>query len=442
VGATHDPQDLIGTIPAKGCDVDTIVIGAGVIGLGIAWRVAQQGRTVVVIDRDQPGHGASFHAAGMLAPITEATYGEESLLRLNLASARRYPSFLAELEATSGQSLRSNAPGTLFVALDRDQAEALARLAELQSSLGLDSRWLDARACREREPALHPALRAALLAPEQEVDPRALTAALAAAVVAAGGTIRPGAEVTRLVRDGEPAPGEPAPGEPAPGEPAPGEPASGEGAVRGVELTGGERLLVDPGGTVVLAAGCWSGGIDGVPAHVAAAVRPVKGQILRMRPRPGDPPPLRHLVRTEEVYLVPRGGGEVVIGATVEEQGFDRSLTGGGVYELLRAAIEVVPAVRDLELVEATAGLRPGTRDNGPLLGEAEPGLLVATGHYRNGILLTPATADAIAALIAGKALPGEVAPFSPGRFAPPPPSSPPSPASPSSPASLQCTSR
>jgi glycine oxidase len=369
--------------------VDTIVVGAGAIGLGIAWRTAQTGREVLVVDRDEPGQGASFHAAGMLAPITEATFGEDALLRLNLVSAAGYPAFLRELEAASGQQLASSAPGTLFVALDRDQLEALGRLHEFLADLGLEAAWLDGDRCRELEPALHPAVRGGVLAPEQEVDPRALTAALGAAVQAAGGTIRPKAEVSRLLVRG--------------------------GRIAGVELAGGEEL---EGATVVLAAGCWSGEIDGVPEEVAASIRPVKGQILRLRPRPGESLPVRHLIRTEDVYLVPRAGGELVVGATVEEQGFDTSLTGGGIYELLRAAIEAVPGVRELVLTEASAGLRPGSRDNAPLLGPAGPqGLLVATGHYRNGILLTPVTADAIASLIADGAVPDLIAPFLPGRF-------------------------
>jgi glycine oxidase len=393
------------------CEVDTIVVGGGAIGLAIAWRIAQQGRQVTVLERGDPGSGASFHAAGMLAPITEATWGEDALLQLNLASARAYPAFLAELEAATGSRLRSAAPGTLFVALDRDQLEALGRLAGLQASLGLETRWLGADACREREPALHPSVRAGVLAPEQEVDPRALTAALARAVGAAGGSLRPGAEVVRLLA------------QPAPAS----EPAPGGAPITGVELAGGEQIRLAPGGCVVLAAGCWSGEVAGVPPSIAAAVRPVKGQILRLRPGPGEGAPIRHLIRTEEVYLVPRASGEVVVGATVEERGFDRALTGGGVYELLRAAIWAVPAVRELELAEASAGLRPGTPDNGPLIGQAAPGLLVATGHFRNGILLAPVTAEAIAAAVAGGEPPPAAAPFRPDRFAggaagPPPP--------------------
>ncbi|HWD10190.1 MAG TPA: glycine oxidase ThiO [Actinomycetota bacterium] len=375
--------------------MDTIVIGAGAIGLGIAWRLTQRGGDVLVLDRDEPGRGASYHAAGMLAPITEAGYGEDALLRLNLASARRYPAFLDSLQAATGRRLASSAPGTLFVALDRDQLEALHRLSTFQQSLGLATTWLDGGRCRELEPALHPGVRAGILATEREVNPRALTAALAAAIQSGGGTIRAHAEVRRLV-------------------------TGDDGDIAGVELAGGERITVGAGGRVVLAAGCWSGGIGGVPAEVAEAIRPVKGQILRLRPKAGEPTPIRHLIRSEEVYLVPRGDGELVAGATVEEQGFDQSLTGGGVYELLRAAIEAVPAVRELELVEASAGLRPGSRDNGPLIGpvRSAPGLLVASGHYRNGILLTPVTADAVVASIAGQDPPGEVRPFSPERFA------------------------
>jgi glycine oxidase len=214
-------------------------------------------------------------------------------------------------------------------------------------------------------------------------------------VAAAGGRVRSGAEVAALLRDRD--------------------------QVAGVVLATGEEIAAP---CVVLAAGCWTGGIAGVPQEVADAVRPVKGQILRFRPRLGEALPIRHLVRTEEVYLVPRSsparGDEIVVGATVEEQGFDTSLTGGGVYELLRAGIEVVPAIREMELAEASAGLRPGSRDNAPLLGPAGPaGLVVATGHHRNGILLTPVTADAIASVVCGGGLPEAIPAFRPDRFAP-----------------------
>jgi glycine oxidase len=370
---------------------DTIVVGAGLIGLSIAWRVAQLGHDVLVLDRETAGSGATGVAAGMLAPVTEATFGEDALLALNLESARRYPAFLDELSFVTGQPIAPVSRGTLAVAVDRDQSEALRRLHAFQRSLGLDATWLGNAECRDLEPSLHPSVRGGVLVPgDREVDPRRVAAAAAAAVGAAGGVIRSGAEVAAL--------------------------ATSRGRVTGVRLVGGEVLYT---GTVVLAAGCWSGGIDGVPPEVAGSIRPVKGQILRLRARPGDPPPLSHVIRTEEMYLVPRAGGGVVLGATVEERGFDRSLVAGAVYELLRAAAEAVPGVRELEIVEAGAGLRPGSPDNGPLIGPTSlEGLVAATGHFRNGILLAPVTADAVAAVLDGGGLPPVAAPFTPARFA------------------------
>jgi glycine oxidase len=379
---------------------DTIVVGGGLIGLSIGWRAARLGLDVTVLEQDsEPSHeicskdstAATAVAAGMLAPVTEATFGESALLALNLASARRWPDFLAELAAETGHDLTPASRGTLAVAADRDQLEALRRLHAFQRSLGLEATWLGHVACRELEPSLHPSVRGGVLVPgDRDVDPRRVARAAAAALEGAGGSIRYGAAVTEItVRDGR--------------------------AV-GVRLSDGGAIAA---GTVVLAAGCWSGGLEGVPREVAASVRPVKGQILRLRPRPGDPPLIAHVIRTEEMYLVPRAGGGMVLGATVEERGFDRSLTAGAVFELLRAAAEAVPGIRELEIVEAGAGLRPGTPDNGPLIGHTSvDGLVAATGHFRNGILQAPLTADAIAALLAGEDLPAAVAPFTPSRFA------------------------
>lgn len=375
---------------------DAVVVGAGVIGLSIAWRASSLGLKMLVLDRGEPGAGASRVAAGMLAPITEAAFGEDALLRLNLESARRYPAFLADLGEATGQDLSPATPGTIFAAFDRDQLDATRRLHDFQRSLGLGADWLTGARCRELEPALHPGVRGGVLAAaDRDVDPRTLLPALLAALRAGAGEVRHRSEVAGVeVRDGR---------------------------VAAVRLAGGGRV---PAGTVVLAAGCWSGGIAGVPGHVARAVRPVKGQILRLRPRPSaglspEEPLLRHVVRSEEVYLVPRRDGEVVAGATVEEQGFEATPTAGGVYELLRAAVEAVPGVREMELAEVSAGLRPGSPDNAPLIGPAGPeGLIVATGHFRNGILLAPVTADAVAAWLAKGELPPEVAPFAPERFA------------------------
>lgn len=368
---------------------DAIVVGGGIIGLSIAWRACLQGLSVTVLERERSPAGASWMAAGMLAPVTEATFGENDLLALNLEGARRWPGFLKELENCSGMKLERLEKGTLFVALDRDQAEALRRLYDYQESLGLEVAWLNSRACRQLEPALHPRARSAVLAEaDGAVDPRDVIRGLASALRRAGVTVRRPACVVSV----------------EPGEHA------------GVLLSDGEKVS---GKCIVLAAGCWSGSIRGIPDHIRKALRPVKGQILRLRGQSNVRPLIRHVVRTEEVYLVPRPNGELVAGATVEEKGFDTTLTAGGVFELLRAADEVVPGIRELELVEAGAGLRPGTPDNMPLIGSCAPGLIVATGHYRNGVLQAPVTGDAVAHLLVDSKVPEEIASFNPSRFEP-----------------------
>lgn len=371
---------------------DTIIVGAGVIGLAIAWRATEAGLSVLIVDRNRDvASEASRVAAGMLAPVTEAHFGENRLLELNLESARRYPGFVKELSDASGLELSLTSTGTIFVALDRDETEAMRRLYDFQTSLGLEVTWLGAEAIRGLEPAFHPAARAGIFAgSDLAVDPRKLTAALAVAVERAGGEIRRETNVTALHLE--------------------------SGRCSGIVLEDGSPVN---GGNVVLAAGCFSGSVKGVPQEVAGSVRPVKGQLLRLSTRGGEPEILEHVVRTEEVYLVPRATGEVVVGATVEERGFDTTPTAGGILELLRAADEVIPGIRELDLVAAEAGLRPGTPDNAPMIGTTSlDGLVAATGHYRNGILLAPITADAIVSLIArGENLP-EVAEFTPERFA------------------------
>ncbi len=366
---------------------DAVIVGAGITGLSIGFRAAQMGLEVLVLERDDPADGASAVAAGMLAPVTEATFGEEKLLGLNLAGAARWPSFAQELGAAANQPIDLLTSGTLHLATNRDQAAELERLYGYQKSLDLQVERLTAGACRELEPALHPSIRAGILAREDRaVEPRRVIRALEKSLHAAGGTLRTGSSV-RSIRTGD--------------HPA-------------VTLEDGAVLAA---GTVVLAAGCWSGLIDGVPKPVAAALRPVKGQILRLRHRPDHPVLLTHVLRTEEVYLVPRADGEVVVGASVEEKGFDTTATAGGVFELLRSAGEVIPGVRELQLAEVNVGLRPGSPDNAPLLGTAAPGLVVAAGHFRNGILLAPITGDGIAQLLATGEPPPELLPFGPWRF-------------------------
>jgi glycine oxidase len=367
---------------------DVVVVGGGVIGLGIAWRAAQAGMAVTVVD-PSPGRGASWAAAGMLAPVTEVHYGEQALLRLNLAAADRWPAFAAELEEAAGAPIGYRRCGTLTVARDADDNAALEDLYRFQLRCGLQVERLRSRDCRRLEPGLAPSVRGGVLAPgDHQVDNRAMADALQAAGERAGVRLLLG-RVAELLVDGE--------------------------RVTGVTLAGGASL---PAGTVVLAAGCWSRDLGGLAAELLPPVRPVKGQLLHLR-GPAADPLCRRNVRGLEVYVVPRADGRVVVGATVEEQGFDARVTAGAVHDLLRAALELLPDVAELELAETVAGLRPGSPDNAPLLGPAGvDGLVVATGHYRNGILLAPVTADAVAELLVSGRVPAAIAAFRPDRRA------------------------
>jgi glycine oxidase len=367
---------------------DVVVVGGGVVGLGVAWRAAQAGMAVTVVD-PAPGRGASWAAAGMLAPVTEVHYGEQALLRLNLAAADRWPAFAAELEEAAGAPIGYRRCGTLTVARDADDNAALEDLYRFQLRCGLQVERLRSRDCRRLEPGLAPSVRGGVLAPgDHQVDNRAMADALVAAGERAGVRLLLGRAAELLV-DGE--------------------------RVTGVTLAGGASL---PAGTVVLAAGCWSRDLGGLAAELLPPVRPVKGQLLHLR-GPAADPLCRRNVRGLEVYVVPRADGRVVVGATVEEQGFDARVTAGAVHDLLRAALELLPDVAELELAETVAGLRPGSPDNAPLLGPAGvDGLVVATGHYRNGILLAPVTADAVAELLVSGRVPAAIAAFRPDRRA------------------------
>jgi len=391
---------------------DVVVVGGGVIGLGIAWRAAAAGMAVTVVD-PAPGRGASWAAAGMLAPVTEVHYGERPLLELNLAAAARWPSFAAEVEQASGLDVGYRPCGTLAVARDADDNAALEDLYRFQRRCGLDVERLRSRDCRQLEPGLAPSIRGGVLAAgDHQVDNRALLQALLVACERAGVRLVAG-RVAELVVEGDRVVGVVVTGG---GATAGGEPSPATRALDGVEpSTGGELLAT---GTVVLAAGCWSGGLGGLAAEALPPVRPVKGQLLYLR-GPAAQPLCQRNVRGLEVYVVPRADGRVVAGATVEEQGFDTRATAGAVHDLLRAALELLPDIAELELVETKVGLRPGSPDNAPMLGPAGPeGLVVATGHYRNGILLTPVTADAIAELLVTGRIPEVIGPFAPDRFA------------------------
>ncbi|MFJ3216018.1 glycine oxidase ThiO [Kitasatospora sp. NPDC086801] len=380
----------------EGTRADVLVIGGGIIGLAVAWRAAQRGlKRIVVVDLS-PGGGAAGVAAGMLAPVTELQYGEEPLLRLGMASNQRYGDFAAELtEASGGLDTGYRRCGTVAVALDSDDREELRELHAFHQRLGLDSTWLTGREARRMEPMLAPGVRGGLhVADDHQVDPRRLLTALVAACELAEVVIHR-AEAVELLVEG--------------------------GRAVGARLGTGETLTAEQ---VVLAAGPHSHRLPGLPEGVLPAVRPVKGQILRLRIpeayRPFLSRNVRAVVRGQHLYLVPRENGELVIGATTEEQGYDTTVTAGGVYELLRDAHELVPGITELPLLETSAGLRPGSPDNAPLLGPtALPGLVAATGHYRNGVLLTPVTADLLAEYLATGELPELAQPFTPTRFFP-----------------------
>ncbi len=393
---------------------DAIFVGGGVIGLSAAWRAAQGGARVTVLDRAEPPAGATRVAAGMLAPVGELAFGEPELLELTLASAALYPEFVAELEAATGERTGYTSQGALHIALDRDEAAELRRVHDLQRSLGLAAEWLPPRRCRELEPGLTPSFNGGVHAPgEAEVDPRALTRALLAALGEVGAEVRLGGA-------GQP----PAAMQNGVGEGARAEARSGTEVVAGifegerlvgVRTAAGEELRAD---ATVLATGAWAGRAEWLPEHARPPVRPVKGQIVELRARDGEAP-CERIVASERVYLVPRPDGRLIVGATSEEQGFDTAVTAGGVHELLREAYRLLPDVAEMELVDSMAGLRPGTPDNLPLIGPgAIEGLVLATGHYRNGILLAPLTAEAIAAVLAGEQLPEAVAPAHPARMA------------------------
>ncbi len=371
--------------------IDVAVIGAGVIGAASAWRCAQRGLTVTLLDPAlDPSPGAWHTAAGMLAPITELNYTETPLLRLNLDSLARYPSFVAEVADDSGLPTGFRPCGTVAAAWDGADLAAQRELHAFMTGLGLDATLLTGRDLRLLEPAVAPGLPGALLAAgDHQVDPRLLRAALLAAALRRGVALV--AAQASVVTTGE--------------------------RVVGVRLPDGTVL---PAGCVVLAAGCWSGSVGGLPSGAAPPVRPVKGQTLRLR-LPG-PPRLAHVLRGtvkgNPIYLVPRADGQLVVGASSEEAGFDRRPRAGAVYELLRDAQSLVPELGEAVLEEVSTGLRPGSPDNAPLVGPSGvEGLLHATGHYRNGVLLTPVTADGVAALVADGALPDVLAPFAPTRF-------------------------
>lgn len=365
-----------------------LVIGGGVAGMGVAWRLAREGVAVTLVERGEVGRAASWAAAGMLAPAAEIGFDELDLYALGRESLSLWPAFARELERASGVPVQYDATGTLVVADDRDSARALRRLYGFQEAQGVPVSWLSGPKAAELEPALTSRIPAAVLSPEDhQVDNRAVVRALAEACRRGGVTIRETTEAVAV----------------EPGE----RPA--------MVLADGDRLVAD---AVVVAAGAWSGRLAGLDP--APPVRPVKGQALALRTN--EEVAFSRVIRGPRAYLVPKGDGRLVVGATSEERGDDTALTAGGLYRLLEGAVRIAPGVEELDVVETWVGLRPASRDHAPLLGRTrQPGVFLATGAYRHGFLLLPVMADLLVAdLLTALAGRGGAVPqaFSAGRFA------------------------
>lgn len=366
---------------------DVIVVGAGVVGLSIAWRLADAGRSVTVLERSEVGAGASLAATGMLAPAAEHEPGSDPLLPLALDSLARWPAFRDDLEAASGLDIDYRTQGTLVLAIGRDEVERLRFRHDLQTRSGIRARWLSGLEVREREPMLRPAVTAGILCEDDhQVDPRKVMAALIRACRAAGVALVAPCPAQSLDWAG--------------------------GQVRGV-VTAQGRIAA---GTVVLASGAWSGERGLLPPELALPVRPIKGQALAVKTtaRTGT---LTHMVWTEQVHMAPKGDGDLIVGATVEDCGFRAGLTAGGLYALLEGARRVLPGIEEMEIGAVWSGYRPTSDDDAPIVDRLAPGLVVATGHHRNGYLLTPATADAVTALVDTGAVPDFARGFGLGRF-------------------------
>ncbi len=368
---------------------DVVVVGAGVIGLSIAWRLAESGRSVTVLERETIGAGASLAATGMLAPAAEHEPGSDPLLPLALESLSRWPAFRDALQAVSGLDIDYREEGTLVLAVGRDEVERLRFRHDLQRRSGIDARWLSGAEVRAREPSLRPSIGAGLFCPhDHQVDPAKVMAALVRACRAAGVAIVERCPVEALVWAG--------------------------GRVAGVRA--GEGAIAAE--TVVLATGAWSGEAALLPEALALPVRPVKGQSLALRttPRTGT---LSHMVWTEQVHMAPKADGHLIVGATVEECGFREGVTAGGLYALLEGARRVLPSVEEMAVEAVWSGFRPTSDDDAPIIDALAPGLVVATGHHRNGYLLNPATADAVTELVTTGELPAFARGFGLSRFAP-----------------------
>lgn len=370
-----------------------VIIGGGIIGLGIGWQLAKSGTKVTIFDRGEAGRAASWAAAGMLAPYAEVHTEEPELLQLGIESLSLYPQWVDELESDAQMSIGYRVEGTLIVGLEPDDTHQLRHLYDAQQEFELDVKWLNGRDACEIEPALSPRVTSAIhCETDHQVDNRLMICALKNAFQKYGGVLHENSSVTKIVLE--------------------------NGSISAVQTDEGSQQCV----IAILAAGCWSTQIDGIPDDMLPPVRPVKGQMLALEMEEGIE--IRTVIRTvrarypTSVYLVPRSDGRLIVGATSEEMGFDDRLTVGGMFELLRGAWEVVPGIYELPILESWTGLRPASRDNAPILGNTPiDNLIYATGHYRNGILLSPITAYEITKLILTGETSSTILPFQLSRF-------------------------
>ena len=373
--------------------VDVAVVGGGVVGLSVGWRLARRGLAVAVFDAASAGGGTSSAATGMLAAEAEHEPGGDTLLELCRESLALWPSFRDALEADAGASIDYWEKGTLIVAVGRDEVDRLRARHGLQVRAGLDARWMGASAVLDLEPGLRPNVGGGIFCPgDHQVDPRLTVAALRAAFLARGGLLVEAAAADRLDMSG--------------------------GAVTGVVVVG----QLCRAGTVVIASGAAAASGNLLPDGLRLPLRPLKGQSMALRARPlfgrAQPLPIDHVVWTAEVHIAPKSDGRMIVGATMEEAGFEASVTAGGLYALLEGVRRVLPGVEEMAVEGVWAGFRPTTEDDAPALGAcAVPGLAFAAGHHRNGYLLAPVTAQAIEALVVDGRVAGAAAGFGIGRF-------------------------
>jgi glycine oxidase len=362
---------------------DVAIAGGGLIGAAIAFELARAGLQVALFDRQQPGEGSSWAAAGILSPAPENA-GMISTVPLGRASLQLYPEFVAAVEEISGQKAGYLAHGTLEALFSSDPQEKLSTIIALHHGLGLKAEPLSPEDAREMEPALSPELEAAVFRPNEAcVDNRALTKAVLAAAERSGVNIFANSNVQSIAKDGTRCDG---------------------------FVVDGEKVQSR---WIVIAAGCRSAEIEGT-AHYAP-VRPAKGQMIALRAKDLS---IERVLWSDHIYLVPRNDGRILAGATVEYVGFDKNVTAGALQKIIDAALQLAPALADAQIEETWAGLRPDSPDHLPIIGPTDlDGLLVATGHFRSGILLAPITAQLIREWITTQNVSHDWTRFSPMRF-------------------------